>query len=590
MLEPISFFNWSVNKILNTESDTLNRARIKILFAILLFSLAKVLIVAPLIIWQQHDYFQFARVLGFFAVYLLLLKLLLADKRYVPVIANIMAWLGLFLIWTNILVTAQSVNILTVQFIAMLILSSFYLLNRRLGITYSVLGILPVALFLIFGKQIVLTHTLPNELASPGYEILSILNFATIVITHYLFSNAFTATIAEKETLNRQLQLAAQEANEASASKSDFLSTMSHELRTPLISVLGISELMLKDSHLEEQEENLKILKYSAENLHSLINNILDYNKLDSDKLNLENISVNLAEMIKNLSSGLYFQAKQKGIDFILDIDKAITGRYIITDPTRIAQIIYNLAGNAIKFTNKGSVTLSLRLIDRESSALNIRFSVIDTGIGISEEQQKYIFEPFTQATSSTTRKFGGTGLGLGIVKRLLTIFGSNIHIKSIPGSGSTFYFDIAFKTDTEPLTNLTEEPEAEFDLTGIKILVAEDNPMSRLLLTKIFSKRNNQPVFAQDGYAAIDEIRSNEYDVVLMDLNMPLLNGYEATRAIRAMEQPAKSNVFIIAVTAAVDEDLQKKITDAGMDDYIIKPFKINELYSKLNNISLKI
>ncbi|MGZ5304523.1 MAG: ATP-binding protein, partial [Bacteroidia bacterium] len=559
-----------------------------ILFIILLFSLLKAFTVIMLLIWNQQDFFQIARAAALVTVYVVLFKLLLAGKRYVPVITHFMACMGLLLIYSNILFVAQTINIITLQFIFMLVLSSFYLLNKRFGIIYSVLSILPVALYLFFPDQIILTNIPPQELASPVSEILIILNFATIVLAHYLFSNAFTSTIKEKEALNGQLQSAVKEANRAAESKSDFLSTMSHELRTPLNSVLGISELMLKDSHNHEQSENLKILKYSAENLHALINDILDYNKLDNGKLELETLTLDLAELIENVGSGLRFQAKQKGIDFILDIDEELIGNKVITDPTRLTQIIYNLAGNAIKFTEKGSVTIQLKSLATDSENLNVRFAVTDTGIGISEEQQAIIFEPFTQASSSTTRRFGGTGLGLAIVKQLLIMFSSSIQLESMPGKGSTFYFDISFRLDNETVNTTSGTPDLQVvhDLSGLRILIAEDNSMNRILLAKIFSKWNNNPVFANNGREAIDEITLNNYDVVLMDVHMPVMNGYEATQAIRNMQDPVKANIPIIAITAAVDNNLYDKVTTAGMNDYILKPFKINHLYGKLDTV----
>ncbi|MGV3508147.1 MAG: ATP-binding protein, partial [Sphingobacteriaceae bacterium] len=410
------------------------------------------------------------------------------------------------------------------------------------------------------------------------------------VIAHYLFQRAFITTIREKEALNTQLQFAVQEANRASESKSDFLSTMSHELRTPLNSVIGISELLLTESKNDEQIENLRILKFSAENLHSLINDILDYNKLDSEKLDLEAISVDLYELINNVSSGLRFQAKQKGIDFILEVDKVIAEHRIITDPTRIAQIIYNLAGNAIKFTENGSVTIRVEITSVDTDTLNLQFSVIDTGIGISADKQAAIFEPFTQASSSTTRKFGGTGLGLAIVKRLLSMFNSNIDLESIPERGSTFSFAITFKRDKEKVLTPDISSEIAYDLSDLKILVAEDNQMNRLLLTKVLARWNNSPVFALNGLEAVEKVKESNYDLVLMDLHMPLMNGYEATKAIRNIADPVKSAIRIIALTASVSSNLNNKINEVGMDGYIHKPFKLDDLYNKLKSIPVSI
>lgn len=584
MEQPISLFNWSLKKLLLKECNAFDKARIKILYTILLFSILKSCVVIP-IAFQNQQNFNIIRSGILLIIFMAMLKLLLANRLHIKVLTHIMVCLGLFLIWSTIFISAQVINVVTAQFIFMIILSSFYILNRRFAIIYSFLSLLPVILFMAY-SGVLINDILPERLASPGYEIIIVFNFITIIVTHYLFQQAFISSITEKEDLNKRLVLAVEEANQATDSKSDFLSTMSHELRTPLNSVIGISELLLKDPHDQEQEENLRILRFSALNLHSLINDILDYNKLDSEKLRLETIPVDLVELMNDVSSSLHFQAKQKNIDFVLDIDEAITNQLVTTDPTRIAQIIYNLAGNAIKFTEQGCVTIRLEALCMHAEAVDLRFSIIDTGIGISTDKQDTIFEPFTQASSSTTRNFGGTGLGLAIVKRLLDLFNSNIHLKSEPGKGSTFYFDISFNLEIDSEINASTEIEITYDLSNLKVLVAEDNPVNRLLMKKVFAKWNNTPEFATNGKEAIDNLVSNHYDIILMDLHMPILDGYAAARAIRELADPVKSNVRIIALTASVSANLDEKTKAAGMNDYILKPFKIKELYQKLANV----
>lgn len=581
MEQPISFFNWSLKKILRAEGDAFNRARIKILFTILVLAILKAATAVTIAIQNQQS-FNIARSVALFTIILLLIKLLLAQKIHVKALTHIMVLLALFLIWTNVLIAVKLVNVATVQFIIIIILSSFYLLDRKFAVIYSIGSILP-SLFLPFVSGHTELTDMSGRLASPGYEIIVALNFLTIIIIHYFFQQAYVATIAEKESLNTKLHIAVKEANHATESKSDFLSTMSHELRTPLNSVIGISELLLNDSYNKEQEENLRILRFSALNLHALINDILDYNKLGSEMLRLENIPVNISELIQDVSSGLAFQAKQKNIDFIIDIDNAILNHVVITDPTRITQIIYNLSGNAIKFTEQGFVSISLKVLRSDTSTITIRFSVVDTGIGISADKQAAIFEPFTQASSSTTRNFGGTGLGLAIVKRLLILFESSIDLKSAPGEGSTFSFDIIFKSESKAAPILATDYEAIYDLSNLNVLIAEDNPVNRLLMTKVFAKWNNQPEFATNGQEAIDKVIQNHYHVILMDLHMPVLNGYEASKAIRDLPDPIKSELKIIALTASVSANLDEKILDAGMNDYVLKPFKLTELYQKL-------
>jgi signal transduction histidine kinase len=491
--------------------------------------------------------------------------------------------LGLLIIWTNAFLFAQTINVLTLQFIFMLILGSFCLLGARFGVLYAIASTMPVILHLLSGQHIRIPGIAPNELASPGYEIIVVLNFVTIVTAHYLFLQAFISTIKEKDVLNKQLQTAAEEAIRAAQSKTEFLSTMTHELRTPLNSVIGISELLLLDTHSQEQNDSLRILKFSAVNLYSLINNILDFNKLGIDKLDLDFIPVRLDDLVQDTCLGLRFQAEQKGIGFFLEMDEAIRGRQIITDPTRITQLIYNLAGNAIKFTEKGRVSVRLEVLCEELEEMQIRFSVQDTGIGIRADQKEAIFDSFSQASASIARNFGGTGLGLSIVKRLLILFNSRIQLESTPGSGSLFWFDITVKLQQGQLDVPPESQEPDYNLAGLKILVAEDNQMNRLLLLKILSRWNNKPDFALNGQEAVDMVRVNEYDVLLMDLHMPVLDGYGASKAIRAMADPLKSKLQIIALTASVSDNLSRKIREAGMDDYLPKPFKIKELYQKL-------
>jgi signal transduction histidine kinase/ActR/RegA family two-component response regulator len=585
METPVSFFNWSLRKLLQTEYDHFNKAGIKIIFCLLVFSLIKASIVIGVAFHYQQD-LQLERAVVMLVIYTALLKLLLADKTYMRVVAHVMAWLGLLLIWSNVFLFAQSINILTLEFVFMLILGSFCLMNPRFGIIYSVAATLPVILHLIFGRGLHFEGISPNELASPGYEIMVVLNFITIVMCHYLFQQSFKSNIEEKEALNMQLQLTVKEAKLAAESKSEFLSTMTHELRTPLNSVIGISQLLLQDLHSREQEVSLQILKFSAENLYSLINNILDFNKLGSEKLDLEDIPVDLNELVRDTCLGLRFQAQQKEIDFVLDIDEEISGRRIITDPTRITQIIYNLAGNAIKFTEQGEVRVSLKVLFIDDQVLKVRFAVADTGIGISADKQEAIFESFTQASVSTARNFGGTGLGLAIVKRLLLLFDSSIQLESAPAAGSTFYFDVNFNLHQGPADSFTENPEADSDLSDLKILVVEDNHMNRLLLVKVFARWNNKPEFAVNGQEAIDKVSYNPYDVVLMDLHMPLVDGFEAARAIRAMADPVRSGVRIVALTASVSDNLSHKIKEAGMDDFLYKPFKLNDLYLKLKKV----
>ncbi len=587
MKPTLSFFNWSLAKVLDTEPDNLKKARISIIFAIIIFSLIKLLIALPAALYNNQDV-QVIRIAVFIIVLMVLLKYLLRGREYAGMVGVIMIWLALSLTWSNIFITAQTLNIVTIQVVVTIILSSFYLFNWRWALIYSFLSVLPVTILLVIGNGVRFSGIAPEELASPSYEIVVVLNFLTIVIAHFLYYQALNKNVEEKETLNKQLQKAVKEANLAVQSKADFLSTMSHELRTPLNSVIGMTQLLLKSPYNEEQSENLKIVNFSAMNLHMLINDILDFNKMESDKLNLEAINVDLYSLVKDICSGMRFQAEEKGLDLIINIDEGLKTHHITTDPTRLTQVIHNLLGNAIKFTHTGTVSLNLKITESNDNSIGVKFSVADTGIGIDIDQQKVIFEAFTQASSSTTRNFGGTGLGLTIVKRLLKLFDSDIQLASTLGKGSEFLFEITFKTAVKNNDSSENSIKIEYDLRELSVLVVEDNPINSLLIRKIFSNWNNNPVFAVNGREAIDKLEIRGFDVILMDIHMPLLDGYETTKIIRNMPDKSRSGIPVIALTASVSNDLYLKIKDAGMNDYINKPFNSDDLYRKLKAISL--
>ncbi|SKB31394.1 ATP-binding protein [Daejeonella lutea] len=583
----LPFFNLSLAKVLDTEPDSLKKARISIIFAITIFSIIKLLVALPGAVIHNQDV-QIIRIVLFLGVLAVLLKFLLISRHYAGKVGVILIWLALSLTWSNVFVTAQTINIVTIQVVVTIILSSFYLFNWRWALIYSFLAVLPVTGLLIIGNGVKFSGIAPEELASPSYEIVVVLNFLTIVIAHFLYYQALNNYVAEKEMLNKQLQKAVKEANLAVQSKADFLSTMSHELRTPLNSVIGMTQLLLNSPYSDEQSENLKIVNFSAMNLHMLINDILDFNKMESDKLNLEAINVDLYSLVKDICSGMRFQAEEKGLHLVTNIDEALKSNYVITDPTRLTQIIHNLLGNAVKFTHKGTVSLEVRVIHLNPESVDVRFTVSDTGIGIETQQQEVIFEAFTQASSSTTRNFGGTGLGLTIVKRLLKLFESDIKVASTVGKGSDFVFEISFKAAVSDDASAQNTSKIIYDLSQLSVLVVEDNPINSLLIKKIFSNWDNKPVFAENGHEALEKIERNNFDVILMDIHMPLLDGYETTRLIRNLGDKSKASIPVIALTASVSNDLSFKIREAGMNDYINKPFNSDDLYRKLKAIDI--
>jgi signal transduction histidine kinase len=375
------------------------------------------------------------------------------------------------------------------------------------------------------------------------------------------------------------LKKAKDAAETASKAKTDFLSTISHEIRTPLNAVVGISHFLINESPRKDQKESLESLQFSAEHLTALINDILDYNKLESGSIELEFTEVNLKTLSQKIIKAHSALAKEKGVILDLDLDEKMHS-LVMADQTRIYQVLNNLINNALKFTSKGYVKLKTTLLSEDDRIQSIRTEVLDSGIGIPYNKQKLIFERFTQAGSSTTREYGGTGLGLAIIRKILNMVGSEIYVKSEPGSGTIFWFDLSFKKVLhEEVDEAVQEEEDTNIITGKTILLVEDNQMNIMVAEKFLKKWELKVEVAHNGEEAVEMMRDNKYDLVLMDLQMPIMDGYKATRKIRTFDEKTP----IIALTASALLKVRQDVIAAGMNDYITKPFDPNELRRKI-------
>jgi PAS domain S-box-containing protein len=391
-----------------------------------------------------------------------------------------------------------------------------------------------------------------------------------------------------KET-QRVLVKAKDSAEQASQVKSQFLSVMSHEIRTPLNAVIGLSHLLMEESPRPDQYENLRTLQFSAERLMGLINDILDFNKIDSGKIELENVPFDFRFMIDRIVHSHSFTAREKGLTMTLTFQDNIP-QFIFGDPIRLGQIINNLVSNALKFTEKGYVNIDLQKINQDNNLIKIHFVIEDSGIGIPENKREDIFEAFTQASSSTTREFGGTGLGLAIVKRLLELHGSKIILTSEVNAGSKFEFELDFLIETKLETNSTDKlPKPPKSLNQASILVAEDNVVNQILIKKFLKKWNVGHVeIATDGQEAIDLFEKGNFNILLLDLQMPVLDGIAVAKHIRNMDDKSKKNIPIVVFSATSYEEIRGEMDKIGINDFVSKPFTPEGLYDKLTQYLL--
>ncbi len=375
----------------------------------------------------------------------------------------------------------------------------------------------------------------------------------------------------------------------AQKAKEQFLANMSHEIRTPINGIVGMINLLSDSPLTDEQAKYLEAIKHSAENLKVIINDILDFSAIESGKLKFEKIGFDLVQVIHNVIESLELLAHEKGLEIILDINKNTTNNRLILlgDPVRLSQILINLINNAIKFTHEGKITVSVRCSENFDNTANITFHISDTGIGIPKEKLKTIFETFKQADESITRKFGGTGLGLTISKQLVELQGGKISVTSEVGVGTTFTFVIPYEIGSEldikedekekagPVKPIASTP----DLQGMRVLLVEDNDINRLYAANILKKWHCDIEEAENGQIALEKLRRKDFDIVLMDIHMPVLDGLETAKSIRTSFQPPKKNIPIVAFTANALKGDKDKYLDAGMNAYISKPFTPNEL-----------
>jgi signal transduction histidine kinase/CheY-like chemotaxis protein len=394
----------------------------------------------------------------------------------------------------------------------------------------------------------------------------------------------YASDITKRKQSEIEIITAKDNAEKATKVKAQFLSNMSHELRTPLNGIIGLTNILMSEDTLPQQLPHLESLKYSGDHMLSLIDEVLDFNKLEADKMDLEQRTFNLKNLVERVAVSFNIMAQSKGISYTISIDEKID-KNVKGDPTKLKQILNNLLGNAFKFTEKGGVifTTTAKTNDGDNNTCLIEFAITDTGIGIATEKIDAIFESFIQADTKITRKFGGTGLGLTISKKLATLMNGDIKVLSEKGKGSTFLLELVFEcSDQSEVTKKTLSINQLQGLESVKALLVEDNKINLMVAQKILQKWGVQVTVAENGALAIAAFLKDEFDIILMDLEMPVMDGAAAVAAIRKTD----TRIPIIAFTAASYENMYADLLNKGMNDYVQKPFIPADLHQKIERL----
>jgi len=430
-----------------------------------------------------------------------------------------------------------------------------------------------------------------QEKAGKFSKLINILSIALITILSLLSLSLYKNNIIRNKSnellkeKNNELEEAKERIEKASQARAEFLSTVSHELRTPLNAINGISHILLEDKPKASQIEYIKSLKFSGNYLLTYINEILEINRIESNNIEIENINFNIRELLHNIQNSLKDHASQNNNDFNLVIDPEVP-EVVIGDPTKLSQIFINLINNALKFTKDGSVNVYANLLSTENKKSKILFKVVDTGIGIPEDKQDQIFESFSQGSVEINRKYGGTGLGLTIVKRLIKLMNGEIKLKSTVGKGSEFSFELEFLIGDKIIPNTSNIIIDDKIFIKKKVLLVEDNKINQMITKKIVEKKQMICEICETGEDAIEKVKANKYDLVLMDVHLPGINGTIATQEIRTFDEITP----IIALTAISLNENREMLMSYGMTDVITKPFNPENFYKIIETNLLQV
>lgn len=576
------------NSILIMEKGLLNRARIALLVQLLIAFSALSIFLFVLYFFQERNILLYRicllMILFFSGLWMIFIKV--PWKK----VGHYFIFCLTCFIWSSLLLLKDGINIVTVQYVMMIVTGGYYILGSRWGLLYSFINTLPVVL--LFSLQQFYNVGIPFAIQNVNiyaYNFSIIINFIFLIFIHYYFFKSFKRSSQKEQGLTANLKRSLSSARKVAEDKSNFLSTMSHELRTPLNAVIGMTNVLLQNDPKPEQKENLEVLHFSAENLMATINDILSFNQLDAGRKELEQTTLCLDNLFTNVYGALKPRSVAKGIEFLLDIDSQLKGIYIYGDQSRLTQILFNLVENAIKFTQNGFVKILVVLKSQWEQSLKIKFEIIDSGIGIPANQVSSIFEPYFRANHGNKGQYHGTGIGLSIARRLVDLHGGKLTFESQEGRGTTFNFELTLERMPAQMKAVAiNSDDSARRIDCLSILIAEDNLINVMVLQKTLERWGIKADVAENGELAVQAIQSNKYDVVFMDINMPVMDGFEASRLIRNMEDVEKSSIYIIALTASIGVSIELNEKFQYLDDFLLKPFYPDELRLKLEQIAL--
>ena len=568
--------------LLKNQNSLLDKTRVKILLACILTFLLLRLSFLAIHLHQSQRIFLPHAILP--VIWLVCLVMLLRGNS-LKTTANIFTASLTVVIWANIFFVQAGIDVVVTQYCMLAVSCGYYLLGPKEGLFYSVINIVPLVSEIVmrnsFGYEIRGRIFHPDVIA---YPTLIVGNFVLLVYVHYMFFHTHMLIDQRKQVLKSELEKALAESRLQTAAKTNFVLTMSHQLRTPLNVVQGATSLLLTGKRLPQQEEYLGILRFSTDHLMAAMDHIVDFTSLEKGSVQLANEPFSPGALVKNIYESFRLIAASKQIKFTLDSDLALTDTAVYGDAVRLSQILLHLVDNAFKFTDTGHISIKLGASRTTLDKLRLSFSVTDTGIGIPDDQLSKVLDPFGSTLAQNSRQYHGT-LGLAIANQLVRLHGQSLTVQSQEGLGTTvsFNLDCLLVVEQARQTISPGIPDVR-DLAGFRILIADDEPLNILVMKRQLERWKASVDSCVDGFQAVEMVSERHYDLILMDINMPRMDGFEAAKTIRQLSDPVKTAIPIFAVTAS-EEAVKKGVSQSShIDDYLLKPFKVDELWSKLN------